>query len=142
MSTSVITYYVSNIVLASDAGADTRHKLLETGSFTTNDILFDSGKSTLQPSSFSVLDEIGDVMKNNPSKHLTITGHTDSDGTEAANQALSEQRAESVKNYLTSKFGINSSNITTLGKGESQPVASGDSAAAKAKNRRVEFTLK
>lgn len=137
-----IDYYVSNIILASDAGTDTRHKLLETGSFTTNDILFDSGKSTLQPSSYSVLDEIGEVMKNNPSKQLTIIGHTDSDGTEAANQALSEQRAESVKNYLTNKFGINSSNITTIGKGESQPVASGDSAAAKAKNRRVEFTLK
>ncbi len=134
-------YYVSNIILATDAGADTRHKLLETGSFTTNDILFDSGKSTLQPSSYSVLDEIGEIMKSNPSKHLTITGHTDSDGAEAANQTLSEQRAQSVKKYFTDKFGLSGNQITTIGKGESQPVASGNSADAKAKNRRVEFTL-
>lgn len=106
------------------------------------DVLFDSGKSTLQPLSFPVLDEIGEIMKSNPSKHLTITGHTDSDGAEAANQILSEQRAESVKKYLTDKFGLSGSNITTIGKGESQPVASGNSADAKAKNRRVEFTLK
>ena len=133
--------YVSNIIVAADAGADTRHKLLETGTFTTTDIRFDSGKSTLLVSSFAVLDEIGEVMKTNPSKHLTVTGHTDSDGSVSGNQTLSEQRAESVKKYLTSKFGISGSKITTVGKGQSQPVASGNSAEAKAQNRRVEFTL-
>lgn len=141
-ATNEVPFYISNIVLASDAGADTRHKLLETGSFTTNDILFDSGKSTLQASSFSVLDEIGEVMKTNPSKHLTVIGHTDSDGSEQDNQKLSEQRAQSVKKYLVDKFSISSSSISTIGKGESQLVDSGSSSAAKAKNRRVEFTLK
>ena len=136
-----IDYYVSNIILASDAGADTRHKLLETGSFTTNDILFDTGKSTLQASSFSVLDEIGEVMKANPSKALTVIGHTDSDGSDEANQVLSEQRAQSVKTYLMYKHNIDGGQITTLGKGESQPIASGNSAEAKAQNRRVEFKL-
>ncbi|WP_461532225.1 OmpA family protein [Sinomicrobium sp.] len=138
---SHINYYVSNIVLASEAGADTRHKLLETGSFTTSDILFDTGKASLQASSFPILDEIGEVMKTNPSKQLTIIGHTDSDGSDAANQKLSEQRAESVKTYLMYKHNIDSKQMTTLGKGESQPVASGNSAADKAKNRRVEFLL-
>lgn len=135
-------FYVSNIVLAAEAGADTRHKLLETGTFTTSDILFETGKATIQPSSFSILDEIADVLIGNPAKHLTITGHTDSDGSETANQTLSEQRAESVKNYLVYKHNISSDQITTKGKGESEPVASGDSAKAKAQNRRVEFTLK
>ena len=135
-------FYVSNIVLAAEAGADTRHKLLETGSFTTSDILFETSKATIQPSSFSILDEIADVLTGNPDKHLTITGHTDSDGSETANQTLSEQRAESVKNYLVYKHNISSDQVTTQGKGESEPVASGDSADAKAQNRRVEFLLK
>lgn len=136
------SFFVSNIILASEAGADTRHKLLETGTFTTTDIRFDSGKSTLQASSYSVLDEIGEVMKSNPSKQLTVIGHTDSDGSESDNQVLSEKRAESVKKYLTDKFNISGSKISTSGKGESQPVASGNSAATKAQNRRVEFKLK
>ena len=141
-ATNEIPYYVSNIVLAGDAGADTRHKLLETGSFTTSDILFETGKATIQKSSYAIIDEIGEILKSNPSKHLTIIGHTDSDGSESSNQTLSEQRSESVKNYLVYKHNISSGQITTLGKGESQPVASGNSAEAKAKNRRVEFTLK
>lgn len=135
-------YYVSNIILAAEAGADTRHKLLETGTFSTSDILFETGKATIQSSSFGIIDEIGEVLKSNPSKHLTITGHTDSDGNAGSNQTLSEQRAESVKNYLVYKHNISSSQITTVGKGASQPVANGNSADAKAKNRRVEFTLK
>ena len=137
-----IDYYVSNIILASEAGADTRHKLLETGTFTTSDILFETAKATIQPSSFYILDEIAEVLTGNPAKHLTITGHTDSDGSDSDNQILSEQRAESVKNYLVYKHNISSDQITTQGKGESEPVASGDSAEAKAKNRRVEFSLK
>ena len=137
-----IDYYLSNIILASEAGTDTRHKLLETGTFTTSDILFETAKATIQSSSFSILDEIAEVLTSNPAKHLTITGHTDSDGSDSDNQTLSEQRAESVKNYLVYKHNISSDQITTQGKGESEPVASGDSAEAKAKNRRVEFSLK
>lgn len=134
-------FFVSNILIT-EAGADTRHKLLETGTFSTSDILFETAKATLQPSSFTIIDEIGEVLKSNPAKHLTIIGHTDSDGSAGSNQILSEQRAESVKNYLLYKHDISSSQVTTVGKGASQPVASGNSAQAKAKNRRVEFLLK
>lgn len=142
VNTNYIDYYVSNIILASEAGADTRHKLLETGTFTTSDILFETAKATIQPSSFSILDEIAEVLTGNPAKHLTITGHTDSDGSDSDNQTLSEQRAESVKNYLVYKHNISSDQITTQGKGESEPVADGNSEEAKAQNRRVEFSLK
>ncbi len=141
-ATDETPFYISNIVLAAEAGADTRHKLLETGSFTTSDILFETGKSTIQATSFPIIDEIGEALKANPSRRLTITGHTDSDGLEQDNRKLSEQRAESVKNYLVYKHNISSDQISTVGKGESEPVASGNSAEAKAKNRRVEFTLK
>lgn len=133
--------YFSNIVVASEAGADTRQRLLETGTFTTSDILFETGKATIDPSSFSLLDEIADVLAGHPDKRLTITGHTDSDGSESSNQILSEQRAESVKNYLVYKHNISSAQITTKGMGELQPLEKDDSPEARARNRRVEFTL-
>ena len=135
-------FFVSNIVVATDAGADTRHKLLETGSFTTNDILFETGSANIEISSFDILDEIAEVMISNPSKQLTIIGHTDSDGSAESNQALSEKRAKSVKDYLVIRSKISADRITTLGRGESQPVANGNTADAKAQNRRVEFRLK
>ena len=135
-------FYISNLVLAAEAGADTRHKLLETGSFTTSDILFETGSATLQFSSFDILDEIAEVMTSNPSKQLTIIGHTDSDGSTQSNQTLSEQRARSVKDYLVLRRKVSGDRITTMGRGESQPVATGNTADAKAQNRRVEFRLK
>jgi OmpA-OmpF porin, OOP family len=133
-------YYISNLRLA-EAGADTRHKLIETGTFTTNEILFDSNKATIKSSSAAVLTDLGNALKENPSVKVRITGHTDSDGKDADNQKLSVQRAESVKNYLSSNFGIDKSRMTTDGKGESVPVASNDNEDGKKQNRRVEFNI-
>ncbi len=112
--------------------------MFEKGSASTSDILFDSGKATLKPSSFTILDELGNGLKQNNTQ-IIIIGHTDSDGSEDANQKLSEQRAESVKNYLTSKYNISSSRIMTTGKGESDPVSSNNTEDGKKQNRRVEF---
>ena len=90
-------YYIANLRLA-QAGGDTRHKLIETGSFTTNEILFDTGKATIKSSSAAVLNDLGKALKDNPTVKVSITGHTDADGNDAANKKLSEQRAERVKN--------------------------------------------
>lgn len=133
-------YYISNLRLA-EAGADTRHKLIETGTFTTNEILFDSNKAIIKSSSGIVLSDLGNALKENPSVKVRITGHTDSDGKEADNQKLSEQRAESVKNYLSSNFGIDKSRMTTEGKGETTPIANNNSEDGKKQNRRVEFNI-
>ena len=133
-------YYISNLKLA-EAGANTRHKLIETGTFTTNDILFDTNKSTIKSSSTNVLNELGKALKDNPSVKVSITGHTDSDGKDADNQKLSEQRAESVKNYLLANFGIDKNKITTSGKGESKPIADNTKEDGKKQNRRVEFNI-
>ena len=133
-------YYISNLRLA-EAGKDTRHKLIETGSFTTNEILFDVNKSTIKTSSASVLEELGSVLKENPKVKINIIGHTDSDGKESDNQKLSEQRAESVKMYLNKNFGIESSRMTTQGKGESEPISTTTSEEGKKQNRRVEFKI-
>lgn len=131
-------YYISNLRLA-EAGGDTRHKFIETGEFSSSDILFDSGKSNLKAGNQTVLDELGVALKENPSINVLIIGHTDSDGEESANQKLSEDRAKSVKSYLETKFGISSSRLITSGKGESDPAASNSNADGKKQNRRVEF---
>jgi outer membrane protein OmpA-like peptidoglycan-associated protein len=133
-------YYISNLRLA-EAGKDTRHKLIETGTFTTNEILFDVNKATIKPSSTTVLKELGDALKDNPKVKVNIIGHTDSDGKDTENQKLSEQRAESVKNYLFTNFGIEKARMTSEGKGESEPISSNTSEDSKKQNRRVEFKI-
>lgn len=133
-------YYISNLRLA-EAGKDTRHKLIETGRFTTNEILFDTNKATIKASSATVLSELGIALKENPKIKITIIGHTDSDGKETENQKLSEQRAESVKNYLSDNFDIDKSRMSTQGKGETQPLTTNNSEEGKKQNRRVEFKV-
>lgn len=133
-------YYISNLQLA-EAGSDTRHKLIETGTFTTNEILFETNKSNIKPQSEKVLTELGNALKDNPQIKISITGHTDSDGNDANNQKLSEQRAESVKNYLAKNFAIETSRIVTLGKGETEPITDNKTEEGKKKNRRVEFKV-
>ncbi|PVX52036.1 OmpA family protein [Balneicella halophila] len=137
------TFYVSNFIVA-ESGIDKRSlvekELLEKGAFTTNDILFSSGSDKIEPSSASILNEIGVAMKSAPDARFLIIGHTDSDGSDSANQKLSQDRATAVKNYLVEKFGIDANNLMCVGKGESDPIATNETAEGKAQNRRVEFT--
>jgi outer membrane protein OmpA-like peptidoglycan-associated protein len=133
-------YFISNFRLA-EATADTRHKLLETGSFTTNEILFDSGKAILKPSSTKIINEIGNVLKSNPKIKITITGHTDSDGDDKKNLQLSEQRAMAVKTQLVRDFDLNEDHIQVIGLGESQSISNNTTEEGKKQNRRVEFKI-
>lgn len=86
------------------------------------------------------LDKLSEVLKNNPDTNINIYGHTDSKGSDAYNQGLSERRAASVKDYLVSK-GIASSRMFAMGVGEKEPVATNDTEAGRAQNRRVEFAI-
>jgi len=131
-------FYITNLRLAV-AGEDKRHALLETGEFETNEILFDTGKASIQESSFSILNEIGQVLQENENLKINIIGHTDSDGTTDGNQTLSEARAKSVKEYLTDNYPIMGNRLKTEGKGASNPIASNDTSDGKRKNRRVQF---
>ena len=133
-------YFISNIRLA-EAGEDTRHQLLETGTFTTNEILFDVNKATIKPASYKVLDELGNVLSENPAVKISITGHTDSDGNENDNQKLSENRAKAVAQYFQTKYKISNTRLQTFGKGESESLNDNVSAEDKEKNRRVEFVI-
>ena len=86
------------------------------------------------------LDKLATVLANNPDTNINVYGHTDSKGTDEYNQSLSERRAASVKNYLAAK-GIASSRIFAIGVGEKEPVATNETDAGRAENRRVEFAI-
>jgi len=104
-------------------------------------IFFETAKSTLLPKSFPKLNDVVSILKDNASFKLQIDGHTDFVGNDAYNQTLSEQRAASVRAYLVGQ-GIAESRISSAGYGESRPVADNNTTAGKAKNRRVEMTLR
>ena len=105
------------------------------------DALFDFDKSVLRPDGRKSIDDAMSKMSGVDLEMVIATGHTDSVGTDAYNQRLSERRAAAVKDYLVSK-GIAASKITTIGKGESQPVATNKTAEGRQKNRRVDIEFK
>ena len=79
-------------------------------------------------------------MRENPSYKLTVAGHTDSVGSSASNQTLSQRRADAVKKYLTDA-GIPSSSIVSVGYGEDRPVADNNTSTGRRQNRRVELSV-
>jgi outer membrane protein OmpA-like peptidoglycan-associated protein len=104
-------------------------------------IQFETGKATIKKASFPILDQIITIMKENPEYLLIINGHTDNVGKPEKNLILSEDRANSVQNYLI-KGGIDPFRLTAKGYGDTQPVVENTTKANKAKNRRVEFIVK
>jgi OOP family OmpA-OmpF porin len=105
------------------------------------DALFDFDKSVVRPDGKKAIDDALAKLSGVDLEMVIATGHTDSIGTERYNQKLSERRAAAVKAYLVSK-GIPASKITTIGKGETQPVATNKTAAGRQKNRRVDIEFR
>ena len=105
-----------------------------------NMVNFAFNKSDLQPLAKANLDKLAEILINNPDTNINIYGYTDSKGTDEYNLSLSDRRAASVKAYLISK-GIASSRMNTMGMGEASPIASNDTEAGRAQNRRVEFAI-
>jgi OOP family OmpA-OmpF porin len=105
------------------------------------DALFDFDKSVVRPDGKKNIDDALAKLAGVDVEMVIATGHTDNVGTDAYNQKLSERRAAAVKEYLVSK-GIATSKITTLGKGESQPVATNKTKEGRQKNRRVDIEFK
>ena len=104
------------------------------------DVLFAFNKSDLTPSAQSQLDALMGKLQNADVVSIKVIGHTDSVGSDAYNQALSERRASSVAAYLLSQ-GLDPNKLTSEGKGKSQPVADNDTEEGRAKNRRVELHI-
>lgn len=103
-------------------------------------ILFDYDKWSFKKESYAVLQPMTTILKEYPDADFIIEGHTDSDGSDAYNQVLSEKRANAVRDYFVTN-GINPSRLTTKAFGESKPVDTNDTAAGKANNRRTEVKL-
>ncbi|MEN9473246.1 MAG: hypothetical protein RLZZ495_1335 [Pseudomonadota bacterium] len=105
-----------------------------------SDASFDFNKSTLKPAGKANLDELLAKIKDAKVESIVAVGHTDSIGSDKANQKLSEKRAEAVKAYLLSKN--KALNVKAEGKGEKEPVADNKTKAGQAKNRRVEVVVR
>lgn len=103
-------------------------------------ITFGVDSSTVQPSFQATLDKVASTLTQYEKTYVDVMGHTDSTGSDAYNQALSERRASAVAGYLTSR-GVQSARLATKGYGESQPKASNLDEAGRAANRRVEIRV-
>ncbi len=104
-------------------------------------VQFETGKATLLPASHALLDEVAKMLKDNPQVELiSVEGHTDSTGSPDFNRKLSQQRAESVAKYLTSK-GVKAARMEPKGFGPDRPIADNETDAGREANRRVEFNI-
>jgi len=115
--------------------------VMETLNEYARSILFNSGKATFQKQTDQVLQSMVAIFKEYPQANFSLEGHTDSDGSKSMNQALSERRANAVRDYLIAN-GISADRLTAAGFGESNPIASNKTRAGKKENRRVEVKLK
>ncbi len=106
-----------------------------------SDVSFDIGSATIKPQMRSVLDPFAASLKDDPKAQLSIIGHTDSTGSEAVNNPLSIERAQSVRDYLAAR-GVSPARIQIAGRGEREPIADNNTEAGRAKNRRVEIFLR
>jgi len=105
-----------------------------------SDVLFDTGKSSLRPEAREKLAKVAGIVSGHPGLRLDVEGHTDSVGGDDYNQQLSEQRGDSVRDYLTQE-GMAAGSVSAKGFGKTQPVASNDTAEGRQQNRRVEIVI-
>jgi len=104
-------------------------------------IRFEAGRATIDPDSAGLLDHLIETALRCPTSNIEVAGHTDADGDDAANQALSEKRAQAVVDDLV-KAGLPPARFTAVGYGSTQPVAANDTEDGKAQNRRIEFVVR
>lgn len=105
-----------------------------------SDLLFDVNSADIRATTGTNVDQIAQILKKYPENNLAVEGHTDADGTEAYNMALSQKRAQAVAAKLISN-GVPAQHVVSQGMGEGRPVADNRSPAGKARNRRVELVI-
>ncbi|ENV49915.1 OmpA family protein [Acinetobacter junii] len=103
-------------------------------------ITFDTNKSNIKPNFYGTLNKVAQTLAEDNKSAILVTGYTDNTGNDSINIPLSQARAQSVKNYLSSQ-GVSSSRIDAQGLGSSNPIASNATAAGKEQNRRVEISI-
>jgi flagellar motor protein MotB len=137
INTTPVNFYMKNIRIA-EGGQKLYDKFLQDGKIIATGIRFDVGKATLKPESMGIINEIVEIMQEHAELNFSIEGHTDSDGDDASNLILSEERAQTVMNTMV-KLGISADRLSIKGFGESAPIDTNNTPEGKANNRRVEF---
>lgn len=139
------TFYDQTIVTSKEMkqevtadASSLKEEIEKSGHVAVYGIHFDTGKATIQPDSEDTLKQVVVLLQQNPDLKLRVEGHTDNQGTAAANQALSEKRAQAVVAWLTA-HGASAAQLKAQGFGQSKPVADNSSEEGRAKNRRVEL---
>jgi outer membrane protein OmpA-like peptidoglycan-associated protein len=107
---------------------------------TLGDVLFETGQATLMPGALTTVDRLAQFMGDYPERTVRIEGHTDSVGSDALNQRLSEQRAAAVRDALVAR-GVDTRRIQTVGYGATRPIASNDTSGGRQQNRRIEVVV-
>jgi outer membrane protein OmpA-like peptidoglycan-associated protein len=107
---------------------------------TLGDVLFDTDTATLKPGAALTIDRLAKFLADNPETRIMIEGHTDSTGSDAYNQQLSQRRAQAVADALVTR-GISATRFSVIGRGEGFAVAGNDTAAGRQQNRRVEIVF-
>lgn len=102
---------------------------------------FAVGRATIDPDNYYLLSKLKNVIGAFPGSRLIVEGHTDSHGSDAANYALSQRRADAVKQYLLANMRLDASNLTAIGYGETKPVANNETRVGRAKNRRIDVVI-
>ncbi len=103
---------------------------------------FDIGQSKIEPKNFELLATVGKAIQMFPKSALTVEGHTDSHGGDSANLALSQKRADAVKQYLVSNLHIDPSRVHAVGYGETRPVANNETEEGRSRNRRIDVVIR
>lgn len=130
-------FFIKNIRIAQGA-VPLYDKFLTDNKFITTGIRFDVGKATIKPESMGTINYVVKMMTDHPDLNFSVEGHTDSDGSDATNQSLSEARARAVMEKMI-ELGISAERLKSTGYGESKPLADNSTSEGKAQNRRVEF---
>ena len=133
--------YISRIRVA-ETTSSIYDALSSTGRWSTQGILFETGKSDVKPESTPTLKEIAGALKAHSDLNVEIQGHTDNVGQAAANLKLSDARAAAVKAALVGQFGVNEAQLSTKGYGDTKPIADNKTAEGRQNNRRVELVKK
>ncbi|GAB5533916.1 MAG: hypothetical protein Rubg2KO_01650 [Rubricoccaceae bacterium] len=127
--------YLGNLRVAA-GGNDLYAQLQSEGSLTLGGVEFETASATLRPASTQTLEGVAAMLQQHSEVRLRVEGHTDNTGSASGNERLSQQRAESVRDFLVSR-GIAESRLVPVGVGQSQPIASNDTEDGRQRNRRV-----
>ncbi len=132
--------FITNIRIAKGA-VPLYDRMMTDGKIITYGITFDTGKSNIKPESMGEINRIVKLMNENPDLKFSVEGHTDSTGSSASNQKLSEARSQAIVDKLV-ELGISKNRLSAVGKGQNSPIADNSTDEGRAKNRRVEFVKK